>query len=142
MKFLTLKNREVRIDLNASRYPIRSRQSSKSIGQFHLGQQLRAIYNGVVILEEFGIPDSRLSLDFFIPNRRLAFEFQGVQHDEYNPFFHETKADFERQKTRDADKRYWCEKNKITLIEVRNERITQVELKRIIEEEVNEQRRR
>ena len=29
----------------------------------------------------------RLSLDFFIPHRKIAIEVQGSQHDEFNSFF-------------------------------------------------------
>lgn len=136
MKFKTLQGREVNINLTSSRYPIRSREASRSHGQYHLGRQLKSIYNSSVILEEFGIPGSRLSLDFFIPNRSLAFEFQGIQHDEFNPFFHNSRKDFDSQKTRDSEKRQWCDLNKITLVEIRNQRISANDLKR----EINDQR--
>lgn len=119
---------------------MRSRSASRSHGQYHLGQQLKALYRTSVILEEFGIPDSRLSLDFFIPNRRLAFEFQGVQHDEYNLFFHNSEADFNRQRQRDQEKRDWCAKNRIVLVEIRDKRIARDSLKDLIKEAIDEQR--
>jgi hypothetical protein len=134
MKFKTLKGREVNFQLRPSQYPLRSKESSRSNSQYHLGQQLKALFPGEVILEEFPIPDTRLSLDFYLPQKRLAFEFQGSQHDEYNLFFHATKADFERQKVRDQDKRQWCNLNTIRLIEVRNSCITLEELTNSINE--------
>jgi thermostable 8-oxoguanine DNA glycosylase len=48
----------------------------------------------------------------------LAIEVQGVQHSEMNSFFHKRKSDFRRQLSRDEDKRFFCELNDITLIEV------------------------
>lgn len=134
MKFLTLKGREVKIQIQPSQYPLRSRETSRSAGQYHLGRQLATLYENIVILEEFGIPDSRLSLDFYVPTRKLALEFQGEQHDEYNTFFHNSKADFTRQKERDSDKRRWCELNEIRLIEVRDNKISLAELKKLIHE--------
>lgn len=137
MKFLTIKGREVRIDLRQSRYPIRSRVASRSKGQFHLGQQLQKVFVGTVILEEFSLPDSRLSLDFFVPARNVAFEFQGQQHDEFNPFFHASKEDFVSQKRRDTEKQQWCSLNGVTLVEVRNPAVSEQELKQLITETLN-----
>jgi hypothetical protein len=71
-----------------------------------------------LILEEFGIPDSRLSLDFFLPHNDIAFEFQGIQHVEFSQHFHRDKEGFRKQKERDASKRRWCELNDIRLVEV------------------------
>lgn len=129
MKFLTLKGREIKIQVRPSDYPLRSRENSKSNGQYHLGQQLQALFKHVIILEEFTIPDSRSSIDFYIPIYRLAFEFQGEQHDAYNSFFHNTKADFERQKERDRNKKEWCDLNNIKLIEIRDNKISLEALK-------------
>ncbi len=138
MKLLTLKGREVRINLRPSSYPIKSRAASRSHGQFHLGQQLQKIYPIGCILEEFSLPDSRLSLDFFVPSRTMAFEFQGEQHDRFNAFFHATQADFVQQKARDVEKRQWCDMNDITLVEVRNPKISEEALKAMIVESLSE----
>lgn len=134
MKYLTLKGREVRLHVRPSQYPIRSKENCRSLGQYHLGQQLRSLYDGIAILEEFQIPDSRLSLDFYIPNRAIAFEFQGEQHDSFNSFFHNTKHDFQRQQERDQSKREWCRLNNIALIEVRDNRISLEALRSLIDE--------
>ena len=95
---------------------------------------LRSIYGmQAVILEEFSIPEERLFLDFYIPHLSLAFEFQGMQHDEFNKFFHGDKDGFERSKKRDGRKREWCDINNITLIEVR-EIISTDELRSLIQQ--------
>jgi len=69
------------MDIRPERYPIRSREQSKSHGQYMLGRLLRSIYGQALILEEFPIPDERLVLDFYMPHHNLAFEYQGRQHD-------------------------------------------------------------
>ena len=134
MKLKRLNGALVTIRINPAKYPIRSREQSRSRGQFNLGKKLRLIYTTASILEEFSIPGSRLSLDFFIPSRNLAFEFQGIQHDKFNSFFHETKADFQRQRSRDADKLRWCQMNEITLIEVRDKDMLVRDLRSLITE--------
>lgn len=135
MKFKTLSNREVRIDIIPSRYPVRSRDKSRSYGQFNLGRQIVGIYGTrALLLEEFPIPETRLSLDFYMPHHGIAFEFQGIQHDEYIEHFHGDKEGFERQKARDARKREWCEINDILLVEVRTDTLTSQELKELIQE--------
>jgi hypothetical protein len=135
MKFRTLTNREVRIEIIPSKYPVRSRAKSRSFGQFNLGKQIRNIYGrDVLLLEEFPIPESRLSLDFYMPHHSLAFEFQGIQHDEFNAHFHIDKSGFERQKERDERKKEWCTLNEIILVEVRDNSISADSLKIIIQE--------
>lgn len=112
---------------------MRSRSQSKSVGQYNLGRMLRALYGSqAIILEEFGIPDERLFVDFYLPHHSLAFEFQGTQHDEFNKFFHVDKAGFDKSKARDNRKREWCEMNSIRLVEVR-ETVTSDQLKALIQ---------
>ena len=122
------------MDIVPSKYPIRSREQCRSIGQFSLGRQIKAIYGTATILEEFPIPDTRLSLDFYMPHHGLAFEFQGSQHDKYIQHFHGDKSGFENQKRRDSLKREWCELNDIVLIEIRSNTISAQELQEVIRE--------
>jgi hypothetical protein len=133
MKFKTLENKEVVVSTKRGDYPLRSEAKSKSRGQFHLGKVLLEIYgSNAIILEEFPIPESRLSVDFFLPHIGLAFEFQGIQHDKFNAFFHQTKKDFAKQKERDGRTRRWCDMNDITLVEIRDMEITAQELQNSI----------
>ena len=106
-------------NVKASKWPMKGENSRSKI-QNSVGQILREKFPYDPILEDITIPQSRLSLDFFIPHRKIAIEVQGSQHDEFNSFFHSTKAAFHKQKQRDSDKRSFCEMNNITLIEVRN----------------------
>lgn len=120
MKFRTLSGREIRMDILPERYPVRNREQSKSAGQYMLGRLLRSIYGfNALVLEEFPIPNERLWLDFFMPHHKLAFEYQGQQHDEFVKLFHGDKAGFNKAQARDARKREWCELNNLVLVEVR-----------------------
>ncbi len=132
MKIKTLCGREISFEIVPRKYPARSKEESKSYGQYNLGQCLKNIYGDITMLEEFGIPQSRLSLDFYLPNHSVAFEFQGIQHDKFNQFFHVDKKGFEQQIVRDGEKKRWCKMNDVTLIEVRDKNITPEQLKRDI----------
>lgn len=137
MKFKTISGREIRLDILPERYPMRSRDQCKSAGQFTLGRLLRSIYGfSSLILEEFPIPQERLYLDFFMPHHKLAFEYQGIQHDQFVKLFHGDRKGFERAQARDTRKREWCILNEITLIEVRGD-ITADALKLLISEARN-----
>lgn len=121
------------MDILPERYPIRSREQSKSVGQFLLGRGIRTIYGPqAILLEEFPIPGERLWLDFYMPHHNLAFEYQGQQHDEFNRFFHGDKTGFVKSQKRDERKRQWCALNSVVLIEVR-ESLTPEQLKALIQ---------
>jgi len=122
------------MDILPERYPMRSREQSKSVGQFLLGRGIRTIYGPhAVVLEEFPVPEERLWLDFYLPHHNLAFEFQGQQHDEFNKFFHVDKKGFVKSRERDERKRQWCILNDIILIEIRGS-IAVEQLRTLIQE--------
>jgi hypothetical protein len=102
-----------------SNWPQKTESSCRSKIQFQIGQIIKKRYPLDPVLEDITIPDTRLSLDFFIPHRKLAVEVQGEQHDEMNPYFHKSNAEFEEQKERDEMKRFFCELNSIKLLEIR-----------------------
>lgn len=132
MKFRTLNDKEVALSILPEKYPVRSKEDCKSIGQYNLGKLIREIYgSGALILEEFPIPEERLWIDFFMPHHKMAFEFQGKQHDEFVKLFHGDKNGFEKSKARDQRKRKWCEVNDFRLIEVRG-KITAKDLRQLI----------
>ena len=57
-----------------------------------------------------------LELDGFCEDLRLAFEYQGEQHDKYIPHFHRNEGDFERQQERDKLKLDLCKKHNIDVL--------------------------
>ena len=92
---------------------------SRSKFQTRVKSFLEKYWSNHVVLEEFTIPGSRLSLDFYNANKKIAVEVQGGQHLKYVPFFHNNnRANFKHQQYKDAEKFRFCEINGITLIEI------------------------
>jgi hypothetical protein len=60
----------------------------------------------------------RLELDGYNEELGIAFEYHGVQHFKYNPFFHRGKNTLEKRIEDDAKKRELCLKNNVYLIEI------------------------
>jgi hypothetical protein len=60
---------------------------------------------------------NKLELDGFCEEHNIAFEHHGIQHYEYNEFFHDGDVqNFELQKLRDETKSRLCSENNIKLI--------------------------
>jgi hypothetical protein len=57
-----------------------------------------------------------LELDMYCEEKKLAFEYNGVQHYKFIKHFHRTENALEKQKERDKKKVKLCEENKIKLI--------------------------
>ena len=128
------------MEVLANRYPMRTAGTSRSLSQFRLGELIRLVYGRqAMILEEFPVVGTRMSLDFYLPHHNIALEFQGRQHTEYVHHFHRDQKTFERQKVRDRDKRRWCTLNEIDLVEVFDKNISTTDLKRLITDERDEQ---
>ena len=61
----------------------------------------------------------RLELDGYCEELNLAFEYNGIQHEKYSPYFHrDGPDDFQAQLERDTRKRELCEKNGIRLVDI------------------------
>lgn len=61
-------------------------------------------------------PIGNLSVDLYIPQLKIAFEYHGVQHGKFNDFFHGTKSDFTKGQENDWAKSEMLESQKISLI--------------------------
>ena len=58
-----------------------------------------------------------LELDYYNEELKLAFEYQGLQHEQYDPFFHKKDINnFYKQQEHDRIKKEICEKKGIKLI--------------------------
>lgn len=64
------------------------------------------------------VTGENLELDMFNPNLKLACEYHGKQHYEFNKWMHKSQQNFQNQQYRDIMKRDICKKLNINLIEV------------------------
>ena len=71
-----------------------------------------------LVVTQFPVPGTKMSLDFLNVTRRIAIEAQGRQHTEYVPHLNRSRAGYLSQIKRDLKKGEWCEANEIKLIEI------------------------
>ena len=92
---------------------------SKSKIQREVKKFLKKYWQSHVVFEEFPVAGTRLSIDFYNANKKIAVEVQGSQHTRYNSFFHGGhKNNYLEQLKRDEMKFKFCELNEIQLIEI------------------------
>ena len=117
MKFKTLegKDRTVR---NIKKFIIKWDDKSRSKFQFNVKTFLKKYWAADVVFEELTIVGTRLSLDFYNANKKIAIEVQGQQHFKYTPFFHGNRANYLKQIKRDYKKIEFCEINNIKFVEI------------------------
>ena len=121
MIFKCLDGTETTLNIQSIHYPVRNKEECKSNLQYEVGEKLSKLFPQFSLLEEFTIPKTRLRLDFFLPQIKIAVEVQGAQHSTWNSFFYNTVGDFRRAQQRDEEKVLWCKLNDIQLIQVESE---------------------
>ena len=118
MRFKTLTG-ATRTVKKAKNYLIDWDGSSRSKIQYNAKQFLKKYWSNHIVFEEFPVAGTKLSLDFYNANKKIAVEVQGKQHTKYVPFFHgKNKINYINQLKRDQDKLKFCELNDIQLVEV------------------------
>jgi hypothetical protein len=118
MRFKTLTGAE-RTVKKARSYLIDWDGKSRSKIQFQAKQFLKKHWSNHIVFEEFPVAGTKLSLDFYNANKKIAVEVQGKQHTKYVPFFHgSNKINYLNQLKRDRDKLKFCEINNIQLVEI------------------------
>jgi hypothetical protein len=121
MRFKTLFG-ATRTVKKAKNYLINWDGPSRSKIQYKTKQFLKEYWSNHIVFEEFPVAGTKLSLDFYNANKRVAVEVQGKQHTKYVPFFHgKNKINYINQLKRDQDKLKFCELNDIQLIEIYEE---------------------
>ena len=118
MRFKTLTGAE-RTVKKARSYLIDWDGQSRSKIQFQAKQFLKKHWINHIVFEEFPVAGTKLSLDFYNANKKIAVEVQGKQHTKYVPFFHgSNKINYLNKLKRDRDKLKFCEINNIQLVEI------------------------
>lgn len=118
MKFKTLTG-SVRKVIGIQKYTIDWDADSKSKFQKSVKDFLKKYWQRQVVFEEFPVAGTRMTLDFYNANKKIAIEVQGGQHTKYVPFFHgKYKNNYLMQLKRDHQKHDFCELNDIKLIEI------------------------
>tara|TARA_B100000287_G_C20218507_1_gene617061 strand:+ start:25 stop:435 length:411 start_codon:yes stop_codon:yes gene_type:complete len=92
---------------------------SRSKRQREVKKFLKKYWQSHVVFEEFPVAGTRLTIDIYNANKKIAIEVQGAQHTKYNSFFHGGhKNNYLEQLKRDEMKFKFCEINDIQLIEI------------------------
>ena len=118
MEFQTIDGKLKRVK-NLKKRIINWEASSRSKRQKAVKDFLKDYWFNHVTFEEFPVVGTRLSLDFYNSNKRVAVEVQGSQHTKYNKFFHGGhKSNYLEQLKRDQIKAEFCEVNDIILVEI------------------------
>ena len=87
MKFIDVYGRERNLK-NAKKYLINWDKPSRSKFQTRVKDFLQPFWIHDIVFEEFRVVGSRLTLDFYNANKKIAVEVQGEQHTKYVKFFH------------------------------------------------------
>ena len=103
MKFFDVNGKERNLK-NAKKYLIDWEKPSRSKFQ--------------TTVKQFRVVGSRLSLDFYNANKKIAVEVQGAQHTKFVKFFHKNRFKYAEQLKRDMQKFDFCKANEIKLAEI------------------------
>jgi len=118
MIFLTTTGREQKLK-NSTKYLIDWDKKCRSKLQKKVKDLLYSNWVSDVVFEELPVLGTRMTLDFYNANKKLAVEVDGNQHYKYNKFFHSnSRQNFLSQLQRDEKKEYFCEINNIKLVRI------------------------
>lgn len=108
LRFLNIEKRRIKWD-----------EPSLSKFQFQIKQFLKKYWGNHICYEEMPMVGTRLRIDLYNANRKIAIECNGDQHTKYNEFFHAgNRINYWHQIRRDSVKYEWCQNNGITLIDI------------------------
>jgi hypothetical protein len=106
-----------------SKYLIKWNKKSRSKIQFKVKDFLKPYWKNHIVYEEFPVYGTKMKVDILNATKKIAIEVQGRQHNEFNKFFHKTRANYLESIKRDHLKRQWLEKNNFKLIEIEEKEI-------------------
>tara|TARA_R110000772_G_scaffold45926_1_gene104988 strand:+ start:396 stop:803 length:408 start_codon:yes stop_codon:yes gene_type:complete len=117
MKFLDPLGKQRNLK-GAKKYLINWEGKSRSKFQNNVKNFLKSYWVHDIVFEEFRIVGTRLSLDFYNANKKIAVEVQGDQHVKYVKHFHKNRLKYLEQLKRDQKKLDFCNFNGIKLVEI------------------------
>ena len=77
MIFKTLTGSSKRVS-KAKKYLIQWNSSSRSKMQFNVKQYLKKYWSNDIVFEEFPIAGTKMTFDFYNPNKKVAIEHNGI----------------------------------------------------------------
>ena len=87
--------------------------------QKNVKEMLHAHWFADIVFEELPVIGTRLTIDFYNANKKIALEVDGNQHYKFNKHFHgNNRSKFLGQLQRDEKKEYFCEINNIRLVRI------------------------
>lgn len=117
MNFISLSGK-LRPLKNINRYMIDWEKPSRSKFQTNVKNFLKKYWFQNVVFEEMPIVGTRMSLDLYNANKKIAIEVQGRQHQSFVKHFHGNLLNFKYQLDRDQKKESFCSRNGITLVTI------------------------
>lgn len=103
---------------NVKKYLINWGSKSRSKLQTRVKKFIQKHWEQDVVFEEFPVIGTRLTLDFYNANKKIAIEVQGDQHVKFVKFFHQNRFNYIDQLKRDEEKERFCDINEIKLITI------------------------
>ena len=103
-------------EIKHNTYSIKWDKPSRSKLQTKVKELLRQIWSGCRVFEEMPVPGTRMTLDFYNANHRVALEVDGHQHYKMSHFHGGDIEKFRDQLRRDNSKQEFCDLNDIRLV--------------------------
>lgn len=118
MIFLSTSGREVKLKKSIN-YLVDWEGKCRSRFQERVKSLLKPYWFADIVFEELPVIGTRLTIDFYNANRKIALEVDGNQHYKFNKHFHgNNRSKFLGQLQRDEKKEYFCEINNIRLVRI------------------------
>jgi len=118
MIFLSTGGRSTKLK-NSTKYLIKWDKKCRSKIQKKVKDLLRQYWVADIVFEEIPVVGTRLTIDFYNANKKIALEVDGNQHYKFNKFFHgNSRQNFLSQLQRDEKKEYFCDINNIKLVRI------------------------
>jgi hypothetical protein len=116
MKWLTKNNKLAWHPDN--KYRINWVKKAPSKGAQAVKDFLKEYCSGSIWYEEYRLPGMLLRVDFLSPNKKVAIEFNGIQHEKFVKFFYTHRVNYQMSFKRDLKKEEFLTKNGYTFIEI------------------------